>query len=346
MTRYIFSSLTRISDLPEAAFTVEPLPRGGWEMGDYVVGQVEGGEGEDLTVELPNGRMIEAAASDLVVGALGKRYATLDATGDWERIGPDGRLQALTEGGLFGKCLSRSPYIRPLMTLTYRGHVLRDGAKARMQDYVVLAEGRAFATPVVLLIGSSMSAGKTTTAKIVIRLLKASGYRVVAAKLTGAGRYHDVLTMGDAGADAVFDFVDAGLPSTVCDPEDYRRALRPLLSRMEVVAADVAVIEVGASPLEPYNGASAIKEIGPSVRVTILCASDPYAVIGVMSAFEARPDLVTGIASNTEAGIALVEKLSGVRTLNLRDSMALPELMSLLHGKLWVGHRPAPAITG
>jgi hypothetical protein len=95
------------------------------------------------------------------------------------------------------------------------------------------------------------------------------------------------------------------------------------------------VIEVGASPLEPYNGAAAIKEIGPNVRVTILCASDPYAVIGVMSAFEARPDLVTGIASNTEAGIALVEKLSDVRALNLREPAALPELMTLLRRKLW-----------
>jgi hypothetical protein len=341
MTRYLFCSVARISDLPGAEFAVEPLPRERWEMGDYVVGRVDGGEGEDLTVELPNGRMIEAAASDLVVGAFGKRAATLDATGDWEQIGPDGRMHALTEGGLFGKGLSRSPYIRPLMTLTYLGHVLRDGAKARMQDYAVPTEGPAFATPVVLLIGSSMSAGKTTTAKIVIRLLKASGYRVVAAKLTGAGRYHDVLSMGDAGADAIFDFVDAGLPSTVCDPEDYRRALRPLLSRMEVVGADVAVIEVGASPLEPYNGAAAIKEIGPNVRVTILCASDPYAVIGVMSAFEARPDLVTGIASNTEAGIALVEKLSDVRTMNLREPTALPELLTLLRRKLWGEGRPA-----
>ena len=86
--------------------------------------------------------------------------------------------------------------------------------------------------------------------------------------------------MADAGADAIFDFVDAGLPSTVCSAEEYRRALMPLLSRMAAVAADAAVIEIGASPLEPYNGAVTIKEIGRNVRVSILCASDPYAVHG------------------------------------------------------------------
>ena len=67
-------------------------------MGDYVVGHVAGGAGEDLTIELPNGRMIEADESDLIVGAFGKRHATLDATGDWEAIGPDGRVSRLDRG--------------------------------------------------------------------------------------------------------------------------------------------------------------------------------------------------------------------------------------------------------
>jgi hypothetical protein len=40
---------------------------------------------------------------------------------------------------------------------------------------------------------------------------------------------------------------------------------------------DVLVAEVGASPLEPYNGATAIREIGANVCFTVLSASDPYA---------------------------------------------------------------------
>jgi hypothetical protein len=335
MIKHLFSSVTRISDLPRGEFSVKLLPREEWSMGDYVVGHVEGGAGEDLTIELASGRMIEADAGDLVIGAFGKRHATLDATGDWAAIGADGLFHALTEGGLFGKCLSRSPYVKPLMTLGYRGHVVRNGTKVRMQDCVVTTVEQAFATPIILVIGSSMSAGKTTTSRIVIRLLKAEGRRVLAAKLNGAGRYHDVLTMADAGADAIFDFVDAGLPSTVCSVEEYRRALLPLLSRMAGAAPDAAVIEVGASPLEPYNGAEAIKVIGRHVRVTILCASDPYAVVGVMSAFEVQPDLVTGIVANTDAGRELVTKLSGVRALNLKEPAALPELEKLLHRKLW-----------
>ena len=48
---------------------------------------------------------------------------------------------------------------------------------------------------------------------------------VIGTKLTGAGRYRDILAMQDAGADYIFDFVDAGLPSTVVSEREYRRAL-------------------------------------------------------------------------------------------------------------------------
>jgi len=331
--RYVFSSMTRISDLPRAAFSVEPLAKKHWEVGDYVIARVERTGGDD-TIELASGRVVHVTEGDQVVGAFGKRFATLDATGDWEQVGADGRMHALTEGGLFGKCLSQSSWVPPLMPITYGGHVLVRGKKARMQDYLPLAPERAFDLPVVLIIGSSMSAGKTRSAQTIIRLLKASGRRVLGAKLTGSGRYHDVLTMEDAGADAIFDFVDAGLPSTVCPTDVYRKAVRQLLSRMASTDVDVAVIEVGASPLEPYNGAVAVEELRSNVRMTVLCASDPYAVVGVMTAFDCRPDLVTGIVSNTDASLALVEKLAGVRALNISVHANLPEVSRLIEEKL------------
>ena len=37
--KHFFTSLTRISDLPKAPFTVQPLSRREWETGDYVVGR-------------------------------------------------------------------------------------------------------------------------------------------------------------------------------------------------------------------------------------------------------------------------------------------------------------------
>ena len=332
--RYFFASLTRISDLPQAPFAVESLPRKSWATGDYVVGGVVPPPSRPSLVELSTGRMAEVSEGDLVVGALGVRYATLETVGGWQNVGNDRRMEALTGAGLFGRSTSRSAMVPPPLQLLYKGHVLTEDTKATMRDYVPPAPDLPFDLPVVLLVGTSMSAGKTTSAKAVVRLLKADGLAVVGAKLTGAGRYRDILAMRDAGADRVFDFVDAGLPSTVVPEREFRGALRNLLSRIDAVGADVLVAEVGASPLEPYNGTAAIEEIGANVSCTVLSVSDPYAVTGVTEAFGRRADVVTGLATSTRAGIELTEKLSGVKALNVLDRDSLPALGSVLRRTL------------
>ena len=331
--RYFHTSMTRISPLAETPFAVEALPRDEWANGDYVAVEVLSTSSGNR-VELVNGRMTEVAEADLVLGALGRRHATLEATGTWEEVGPDGRMELLTGAGLLGKCTSLSMVHAPLTAVEYRGHVQVHGHRTNMQDYVEPAPDLAWETPTILVIGTSMSAGKTTAARILIRQLAQMGLDVVGAKITGAGRYRDVLTMGDAGAAAIYDFMDMGLPSTVCPPEDYRDALQGLLARMQAEEADMAVVESGASPLEPYNGAVAVEMIRHAVECTVLASSDPYAVVGVMEAFGTRPDLVTGIASNTRAGIELTEELTGVPTLNIRDRASHPALRELLERTL------------
>ena len=206
-----------------------------------------------------------------------------------------------------------------------------------MRRFMPPVPERSFETPTVLLIGSSMSAGKTTAARKVIRTLKKLGLKVLGGKLSGAGRYRDILSMHDVGADFVFDFVDVGLPSTVVPTEEYEVCLRELLSIFAGAEVDVAVLEIGASPLEPYNGDMAFRAIEKCVRCTILCASDPYSVVGVMDAFGVRPDLVSGVATNTYAGVDLIEKLSGVKAVNVLNPTYLPEMEQVLCEKLGLG---------
>ena len=184
--------------------------------------------------------------------------------------------------------------------------------------------------PVVLLIGTSMSAGKTTTGRIIVHELKRAGFNVAGAKLTGAGRYRDVLAFGDAGADTIIDFVDAGLPSTVVPPRRFARAMEHMLATIAARGADILVAEAGASPLEPYNGDTAVRMLGANVCCTVLCASDPYAVVGVREAFKIEPDIVTGPTANTQAGIDLVRKLTGLEALNLLDLDSIPRLLEIL----------------
>lgn len=329
MTVTFLSSLTRISDLDSEPYEIARIPKAHWETGDYVMGEITGPRNRLLQFELASGRMIQALRRDCVVGALGNRAATLEATGSWMDISGDS-MHAMTSAGLFGRVTSLSTLISPTTELDYQGHIVRNGEKVCMSDFAIEASGK-FGVPSVLLVGTSMSAGKTTTGRLVVHELERMGKKVIGAKLTGAGRYRDILSFRDAGAMAVFDFVDAGLPSTVVPEAEFRSDIRPLLHHIDNLEPDFLVVEAGASPLEPYNGTAAIEELGEqNICCKILCASDPYAVVGVEKAFGLRPDLVTGPATSTSAAIDLVRNLTGVEGLNVMDPDSLPQLRDVL----------------
>lgn len=307
---FTLTSLTRIADLGQKPFEITPLNRSQWETGDYAVCEVVA-TSHSTHIELTTGRMSEVDVSDRIVGAFGVRAATLEAVGSWQDVGDSLRLHAMTAAGLLGMVTSQSTFIPKPIELLYLGHVTRGGSKVGMRDFLVTPRSTSLTCPVLLLIGTSMSSGKTTSAKVIIRRLKRMGLRVVGAKLTGAGRYRDILSMSDAGADAIFDFVDAGLPSSVCDEATFNDAMSNLLGRISDEHPDVLVAEAGASPLEPYNGETAMLRIRSQVRCTVLCASDPYAVVGVTQGFGFQPDLVAGVATSTSAGVEVIRRLAG-----------------------------------
>lgn len=333
MSNQFLTSIVRVSDLDQVPFDVRPLPREEWATGDYVACEVIGSPGPLYRIELLSGRRTPVLPGDLLIGAFGARAATHECVGDWRQISEDLKLHQLTAAGLFGKVTSNSSWEGRPMELVYRGHAMRDG-KLNAADYIEPVAKSSFDMPVVLIAGTSMSSGKTLTGRRIINQLSNAGYSVAAAKLTGAAGYKDALSFADAGAGHVFDYVDAGLVSTVCPPEAYAPALEILLERLAGTGADVAVCEIGASPLEPYNGATALDRIRPFVRAFALCSSDAYAAKGLCDACGCTPDFVTGPAANNVASRSLVEKLTGLMALDLSGAEGAGTLRALLQEKL------------
>src|SRR5690606_35288651 len=128
--------------------------------------------------------------------------------------------------GVLGRCTSIAVGAPAPARLRYLGHALRDGEACTMQNVLEELPERETSAPVILIIGTSMEAGKTVAATALTRALKSLGLRVAGVKVTGVGRFRDIRAMRAAGADYIADFVDAGLPSTVVPREEYEAALR------------------------------------------------------------------------------------------------------------------------
>jgi len=333
MTQTFLTSLTRIADFGTHPYDVRALAKNNWESGDYVRTEVTGARSDLYAIETCSGEMVPVQPGDQVIGALGHREATLEGVGSYDDV-THGEMHALTSAGLIGVFTSYSILLPKPLALKYRGHIVRDGRKISMSQFAIQSEHDGYAVPTILIIGTSMSAGKTVTGRRACEVLASERLKVVGAKLTGAGRYRDIASFKRAGASEVYDFVDAGLPSTVVPEAVFREAIRPLLSHIEQSHPDFLVAETGASPLEPYNVAAAMDELGDNISCIILAASDPYAVVGVEQAFRIRPDLVTGPAANTSAAIALVMKLAGLPAINVIDRDTIPAFREFLAKKL------------
>lgn len=72
----------------------------------------------------------------------------------------------------------------------------------------------------ILVVGSDMDDGKTTTARRIIYSLRATGHKVVAGKAVGVGSLGDIGSMFDAGASEVLDFAALGEPVTIGLPRE------------------------------------------------------------------------------------------------------------------------------
>lgn len=330
----VLGSLARITDFEQEMPEFEPQPREGWRRGDYVAVEMVPGDEEDYVVETPDGSPEAIWPGDRLIGAFGTRAATLEATGSWEDVGDDMVMHSLTSAGVIGRMTSRSIDSGPVIEVKYLGHAVRDGRTLNMADFVTPAEPRQIDVPVILIIGTSMDSGKTVAAVAIVRELVAMGLSVAGAKVTGVGRLRDTLAMKHAGAQEIFDFVDVGFPSSVVPEDEYREGLALLTSKIAETEPDVVVIEAGASPLEPYRGEVAMEALADSVTCTVLCASDPYAVMGVMSAFDMKPDLITGRCTSTLAGIDLIDRLVGVPAINMLHESSAPAIREFLEARL------------
>jgi len=286
--------------------TVRYLMRGDLqpENGDLVLARVTA-IGQHQRIELGNGRRAGLHVGDEIIVCYGARYAP----DQFEAYVP-GSLEAchlVAAGGIAAKSINRHSRMKPATEILPLGLLADErGARINISAWAIKpGTGKRQRALTVAVAGTSMNAGKTTTAAGIIHTLKNHGLNVAAAKVTGTGAGGDRWKMIDAGADIVLDFTDAGLASTFgITQQQLESTFRCLLDNLSATQPDVIVLEVADGLYQRETAALLASDIfKTSVDELIFAAGEAlgakkgvnilrrqgYAVFAVSGAINASP---------------------------------------------------------
>ena len=169
-------------------------------------------------LELFNGRQIVLTEGDIVLGSLGSRMASAGMTGIVPKeLKTFDRIHILNIGGLIGLCKDFNVLLGSPTECEVIGSVVDDkNKKLNINQFkrLKITNKLKSKVPVIAVLGTGIDSGKTTVSSFMIKVLKSYFKSVNACKLAGSAAQKDLYSFEDNGAGKVYDFVDAGLPST------------------------------------------------------------------------------------------------------------------------------------
>jgi hypothetical protein len=279
-------------------------------------------------VELVGGSRATIRKGDVLAAVLGSRQALRGFVGYAPyRIAAGDKLHILNLGGVVGRFVSGHKDLGEPVQVEVLGVSKHNLSEVALPRVDVLAEAK----PIILVCGSCMNVGKTATTEELIKGLSWQGLKVGGAKITGIACLRDTLRMKNAGAVKTLSFLDCGVPSTV-DTEDIAGIARSIVAQMKDV--DVVVMELGDGIMGHYKVDRFFDDraLMSHIDAVVFCASDLTAAWGGKEILAQRGvplTVVSGPATDTEAGVTYLEKTLGIPAANsLTDSQKLLGLLS------------------
>jgi len=232
--------------------------------------------GQHKGIESNVGRRVNLFPGDQIIVCYGNRYAPDQFEAEVPKdLSPCSLVAA---GGMASHVLAQHAAMSTATAITPIG-LIGDakGKSINLADWALSEKHHHSRKPYTLaVLGTSMNAGKTTSAANLIRGLVNSGLNVGAAKITGTGSPNDVGFMIDAGANPVFDFTDAGHPSTYHLPhEKIETILTTLTHHLAHAQVDVIVLEIADGLFQKETEALCLsKQFAETVDGIIFAAGD------------------------------------------------------------------------
>jgi hypothetical protein len=254
------------------------------KLGEFVFARVSR-LGEHEFLEDGHGRRMRLYPGEVIVGAYGNRYATDFYEGYLP--GPGDQVHLLTSGGLIGTVASTHTSKSTPTQLEVVGRIVRAdstediGSALSTDDFAVEPSptGRTPRMGTIVVVGSAMNAGKTTTTSAVVRGLVRAGLKVGAAKVTGSGSGKDRWAYIDAGAAPVTDFLDFGMPSTFGYPiQRLVATMHAIRDRLTEHGAHAVVLEIADGVLQ-HETRALLTQLPTFADEVILCVGDALGAI-------------------------------------------------------------------
>lgn len=212
--------------------------------GDLILARVDK-LGQHQRIELPNGRRAHLFPGDEIIVSYANRYAPDQFLGLVpEKLEPCSLVAA---GGIASIVTAKHSSMKKATSITPLGFLASHNKKIiNLSDYQLPVTSSSNVRPKILVVaGSSMNGGKTTTVAFLIRGLIKAGLSVASAKITGTGSGPDFWKMKDAGAYPVIDFTDMGLASTYkVNAEQIQSVMERQINYLSAHKVDVILLEI------------------------------------------------------------------------------------------------------
>lgn len=202
------------------------------------------------TIVCVDNKKLRIYEGDQFVGVFGNRYAT-DAL-EGEVVGLE-NLSLLTAAGMVGTVKSKHRGFGKTTDLEFIGYLSDDlGRRVNLKE-LKFQKMNAVTKPknLIVVVGTGMNSGKTTSARLLIKALSDKNLKVAACKLTGSVSNRDQDEMRSAAAETIVDFSDYGFPSTyLCPKQELLDLFNTMASDLAKSDPDLIIMEIADGILQ------------------------------------------------------------------------------------------------
>ena len=286
--------------------------------------------GQHKQVQLANRRLSQLYPGDLIVLALGDRYAPdqfhATATLDAEKV------HLVAGGGIVGRVDAAHAAMREPTSLRPLGRIIGARHEAiNIAAYALPTLPMDHRPTVIGVFGASMNSGKTTAAASLAHGLRRAGHATAAIKATGTGAFADYHAFEDAGV-AALDFTDVGMATTYRMPmARIEEGFATLIATCAAGGADVIVCEIADGVFQQETRAvlrgSAIRDRMDGILFAAPDALSAYGAVQILEPLGLSPFAISGLVSISPLALAEAAEVTGLPILT-REDLRTPDRIS------------------